>query len=124
MEAEIATPAYAPRPILITLCCLIGFAGVPLAAYVVIANREAILAFSGWSFVIMLIVSGVARLAGLIGYWLMRRWGVYLYTTITALSIVYAVERGSLNLAGLLNPSWLSSIAVAAIGCAYFSRMK
>jgi hypothetical protein len=119
MEPEIATPARAPRPILITLCCLVGFAGVPMTAYVVIRNREAIVAFSGWSFIVALTIFGSMGFAGLIGYWLMRRWGLYLYATMTALSLLYAVVSGSFNLAGSL-----SSIAITAIGYAYFSRME
>ncbi|HTW86530.1 MAG TPA: hypothetical protein VMD75_00865 [Candidatus Binataceae bacterium] len=119
MEAEIAPPARAPRPILITLCCLIGFAGVPLAAYLVFANHEAILAFNGWSFIIALTIFGSMGLAGLIGYWQMRRWGVFLYAAMTVLSLLYARESGAFNL-----PGSISSIAITAIGCAYFGRMK
>jgi hypothetical protein len=121
MEAETQTQldARPPRPILITLCCLVGFAGLPVAAYFVIANRQAIIAFNGWSFIFALTIFGAIGLAGLIGYWLMRRWGLYLYATMTALSLLYAIASGSFSLTGSL-----SSIVITAIGCVYFTRMK
>jgi len=120
MEPESAPSVAAPtRPILITLCCLVGFAGLPVTAYYVIPNREAIIAFNGWSFIIALVLSGVLGLAGLIGYWMMRRWGVYLYAAMTTLSILYAIASGSFGLS-----TSLSSIVITAIGCYYFARMR
>ncbi len=103
MEPETATRARPPRPILITLCCLVGFSGLPVTAYFVIRNWEAILAFNGWSFILAVIIFGSIGLAGLIGYWQMRRWGLYLYATMTALSLLYATASGSFSLAGSLS---------------------
>ncbi len=119
METESATIAPPARPILITLACLVGFAGLPIAAYFVIVNREAIIAFNGWSFIATMIVFGAMGVTGLIGYWLMRRWGLYLYASMTALSLLYALADGSFSLS-----SSLSSIAITAIGCAYYARMR
>ena len=120
MESESGPATIAPaRPILITLSCLVGFAGVPVTAYYVILNHEAIIAFRGWSFIVTLILFAALGLAGLVGYWMMRRWGLYLYAAMTVLSILYAVANGSFGIS-----TSLSSIVITAIGCAYFTRMR
>jgi uncharacterized membrane protein (DUF2068 family) len=120
MEAENAIPTAEPsRPILVTLACLVGFAGVPMTAYFVIRNGEAIIAFNGWSFIVALICFGALGLAGLVGYWMMRRWGLYLYAAMTALSLGYALVSGSFTFSGSF-----SSIVITAIGCLYFARMR
>jgi hypothetical protein len=118
MEPESAQPARPARPILITLACLVGFTGLPATAYVMMLNWHGIVAFRGWSFVVALTILGAIGFAGLIGYWLMRRWGLYLYASMTALSLGYALASGTFSLVGSL-----SSIAITAIGCAYFTRM-
>ena len=84
-----------------------------------IVNHEAIIAFNGWWFIVALVVFGAMGVAGLVGYWLMRRWGLYLYASMTALSLVYALASGSFSLS-----SSLSSLAITAIGCAYYARMR
>ncbi len=119
METESATIVPPARPILITICCLIGFAGVPVTAYFVIVNREAIIAFNGWWFIFALTVFAAIGVTGLVGYWRMRRWGLYLYASMTALSLLYALASGSFSLS-----SSLSSIAITAIGGAYYARMR
>ena len=119
MDPQTATPAPPARPLLVTLACLVGFAGVPMTAYIVIVNRAALVAYNGWPFIWALIVFGAMGVAGLVGYWTMRRWGLYLYAAMTALSLLYALNSGSFSLS-----SSLSSLAITAIGCAYYARMK
>ena len=119
MEA-LQTPAERrQRPIPITLACLFGFAGLPVAAYLLIVNRAAVLAYNGPSFFIAAAFFGSLGLAGLAGYWMMRRWGVYAYSAMTVLTILYAAISGSFSLS-----SSLSSVAIAAIGWAYFTQMQ
>ncbi|HUY17871.1 MAG TPA: hypothetical protein VMV15_01480 [Candidatus Binataceae bacterium] len=119
MEPESALPVRPARPILITLACLVGFAGLPAAAYVMMLNWQGLVAFRGWSFIVALIIFGAIGFAGLIGYWLMRRWGLYLYASMTVLSLGYALASGTFSLVGSLG-----SIVITAIGCAYFTRME
>lgn len=75
MEPETPISARASRPILVTLACLFGFAGLPVTAYVMFLRWHGIVVVYGWSFIVVLAIFGALGLAGLIGYWLMRRWG-------------------------------------------------
>jgi len=96
------------RPILITILCILGFLGVgfPLISdgpfksivrdvifqqggpsYVPTTRELIIQQYS--SFIPILIFTTLLGLIGLVGYWKMRKWGVYVYTAMAILSIGY-----------------------------------
>ncbi|SRR5216684_6572167 len=110
----------AKRPTLITVLCIIGFIGVPvvLAALVIPTARDLLIQQYGVPFVPITLFLGVLGFAGLVGYWKMRKWGVYLYTTMAVLSIGYGLIVGiSANLGYIL------PLVIVAVGFANLKTM-
>jgi hypothetical protein len=95
------------RPAIITIICILGFLGA-LMMLLTLLNPSARTQ--------MIQETGVI---GLVGYWKMKRWGLYLYTVMAIISIGGGFL---LNLkTGLF--SYLVPIIVIGIGLIYFERM-
>ncbi len=103
------------RPFIITLICIGSFIGVYGAMTGVFF--EAFRGMASW-YPPYVIASGLVGLAAFIGLWLMKRWGVMLYT------FLVAVNQLVLLLGGLWTPSaLLIPLMVIFIGFFYYKRM-
>jgi hypothetical protein len=112
--------AKGERPIAITVFCIIGI-GLIVLSLVAVPNIADLLTekVGGW-YVPFLIASLLITLACFIGYWMMKRWGVYLYTAIFAIGTAVSVFFGlPVSLPGLIVP-----VLVIILGFAYIKRMN
>ena len=66
-----------------------------------------------------LAASAAVGAACTVGFWLMRRWAVYLYTGVLCLTHIVLLAMGSWNIVALLIP-----LAVVIIGYIYLPRME
>ncbi len=66
-----------------------------------------------------LAVSSAAGAACTVGFWLMRKWAVYLYTGLLCLTQIVLLAMGSWNIVALLIP-----LAAVMIGFIYLPRME
>jgi hypothetical protein len=99
-----------PRPVAITVICILGFIGTALAVPLVFT--EAARAIGSWYPPYL----GFTALAGficMIGLWNMRKWGVFGYTALVALNQVVLVTMGVWNVFALLIPGIVIAIAFA-----------
>jgi hypothetical protein len=108
-------------PILIVAACAVIVAGAAIATYPLVdpGFRGAIVQAFGPSFIPFNIVFLVLGLAGAVGYWKMRRWGVYAYTAMVLISTPYNLALGF-----PLGIAYLTPVAICAIGWLYFGRME
>ena len=104
------------RPVAITIICVIGFLGVLIVVPILFVPQTA--AIAPW-YPTVLGLSAVIGLVSMIGLWRMRRWAVYLYTTITVLNQVLLLATGLWNPFALIIPG-----VVVAVMFAYVSRMR
>src|SRR3989338_8242998 len=88
---ELQNKTKKDRPLMISILCYIGFIGafIVFLGLVVPATREKIIHQYGILFLAVGIIVALAGLIGLLGYWKMQKWGVYVYTSAIALSILY-----------------------------------
>ncbi|MBU2218893.1 hypothetical protein KKG15_00105 [Patescibacteria group bacterium] len=84
------------RPKLITVFCIIGFIGVSfiLAGLFMPTARQLLIQQYGVLFIPVTLLTTSLGLIGLIGYWKMRKWGVYVYTSMAVISIGYGLIVG------------------------------
>jgi hypothetical protein len=105
-----------PRPVTITVICILGFIGAALSVPLIFSNAASNLA--SW-YPAFLGLSAVVGLISMIGMWKMKKWGVFLYT---AMAVVVQVV---LFAAQMWTPfSLLFPAIIIAIGFAYLSRMS
>jgi hypothetical protein len=114
-------PMESKRPLLITIFCIVGFIGAVFVALglFIPAISQSLAQQYGASFIVVTFISLVLGLAGLIGMWLMRKWGVYAYTAMAVLSIGYGLIAGLSG--GIL--SYIIPVVVVITGFAYLKRM-
>ncbi len=120
MENEsTALNATGRRPVVITVFCILGM-GIMLLSLLAAPQMVKLLKESiGPWYVPIWIASVVITIVSLIGYWLMRRWGVYLYTATFIAGTVFGLIFGiPFSVPGLLVP-----FVVIALGFSYFRRM-
>ena len=113
-------PPIGRRPPIITILCTLGFVGGILGLLVTFlivvwphsleGNRQRLLVFYP--------ILSTLTLAVVIGYWKMRRWGVYLYGGVLLMGITGSVLMHSMNLLGFVFP-----LAFLIVGLVYFKRM-
>lgn len=112
--------AKGQRPLAITLFCIVGIAIIVSSLTVVSIISELFTEKVGAWYAPFLIVSHLITLVCLIGYWMMKRWGVYLYTAIfvvgTGVSLFFGIP--------VPIPGFIVPILVIALGFAYIKRMN
>ena len=113
-------PSSPLRPILITIICVIGI-GAVLLSLPAIPRMATVLreSYGAW-YVVVWVISLLITVVSLVGYWLMRRWGVYLYVTTFVAGTALGLAAGL----PFTLPSVIVPLAISAIGAAYFRRMK
>ena len=125
MEQQINNPMppsspLEKRPKLITVFCVLGFIGVPfvLGGLFIPTARDLIIQQYGSSFVPITLFTTLLGFIGLVGYWKMRKWGVYVYTTMAVLSIGYGLIVGIPGILGYILP-----LVIVAVGFANLKKM-
>jgi hypothetical protein len=119
-ETKNKTPAVI-RPAAITIICILGFLGALMMLLTLLnpSARTEMIQETGLIIIPFLMSIFIFWVAGLIGYWKMKRWGLYLYTVMAVISIgagfLFNLQTGTI--------SYLMPIIVIGIGLIYFKRM-
>ena len=112
------------RPTIITVFCVIGFiSGFISLGLTLLSSRD----FNGFSvetygawYMPFVVVNMILYLVSVVGYWKMRKWGVYLYTALFAIGTIVGVVAGvPFTILGVIVP-----IAVIIIGFTYLKGMR
>ena len=107
------------RPLAITIVCVIGFLAFGLSLFTVPTLYGALTATYGAWYGPFWLASLALTLASLIGYWLMKKWGVFLYIgTFIAGAAVGVLQGIPFTLLGLVVP-----LLVSVLGLVYLRRM-
>ena len=89
------TTAAAARPLSITIICILGFASAIFSIPVIISSFMQ--QGAQWLNIYFIFIN-ITLLACMVGLWMMKKWGVYLYLC------VVAVNQGILVALGIWNP--------------------
>jgi len=108
--------AASGRPVAITATCVIGFIGI--VATIVLMFSEEARHIAPW-YLPLLGVSAVAGLASFIGLWMMRRWGLYLYTGLSLVVQAILLSGSLWQPKALLLPA-----VVIGVGFYYLGEMR
>ena len=103
------------RPIPITIMCVILAIGLVYAIPVIFS--DAARAIGAWYPPFLAIATIVGAICT-VGFWLMKKWSVYLYTAMVVVNQVVMIGMGVWTIKGLLLPA-----IVVVIAFAYLSRM-
>ncbi|MCK4401387.1 hypothetical protein KAW08_03680 [bacterium] len=104
------------RPSIITILCIILLIGVVLRIPRIFS---AIVRPTGNWYPPYLAFSYVIGLVCMVGLWMMKKWGIVLYTASFALGQIVLLATGIWNIGTLIIP-----LIVIAIGFSQFSKMK
>lgn len=109
------------RPAIITITCILGFLGALMMLLTLLnpSARTQMIQEEGVIIIPFLMSIFIFWVAGMIGYWKMKRWGVYLYIVMAVISIgggfLFNLQTGTF--------SYLMPIIVIGIGLIYLKRM-
>jgi hypothetical protein len=104
------------RPIAMTAICVVSGLGILFTIPLIFS--EAAASIGAW-YPPFLAASAAVGAACTVGFWLIRRWAVYLYTGLLCLSQIVLLAMGVWNIVALLIP-----LAVVIIGFIYLPRME
>ena len=104
------------RPIAMTAICVLSGMGILFTIPLIFS--EAAASIGAW-YPPFLAASAAVGAACTVGFWLMRRWAVYLYTGVLCLTQIVLLAMGSWNIVALLIP-----LVVVIIGFIYLPRME
>ena len=108
------------RPLAITVICIIGFLGFGLSLFTMPALYGTLTATYGAWYGPFWVASLALTLVSLIGYWLMKKWGVFLYIgTFIAGTAVGVLQGIPFTPLGLVVP-----LLISALGLVYLRRMR
>jgi len=82
------------RPILLSILCIMGFFGIAINGLQLFSNMSGLGSLYGELFPIAMFLVLAIKLTGLIAFWKMRAWGVYVFTFSILLDIVMSVFFG------------------------------
>ena len=107
------------RPLTITIVCIIGILAFGLTLFTVPALYNTLTATYGAWYGPFWLASLALTLASLIGYWLMKKWGVFLYIgTFIAGTAVGLLQGIPFTPLGVVVP-----LLISALGLFYLRRM-
>lgn len=115
-EPSVPPPVPLGRPIAITIMCVISLLGLPVTVFLIFS--ETARQIGAW-YPPFLALSAVVGLASAIGFWLMRRWALWLYAGFMIVSQVALAATGHGSLMSLLIP-----LVFVVIGFIYWPRME
>ena len=104
------------RPVPITVICVLSAIGAVLVIPMIFS--EAARMIGAW-YPPYLALSAVVGAACTVGFWLMRRWALHLYTAMLVINQVVLLMMGVWTIMALILPA-----IVVGIGFAYYSRMR
>jgi hypothetical protein len=104
------------RPVAMTAISVVSGLGILFTIPLIFS--EAAASIGAW-YPPFLAASAAVGAACTVGFWLMRRWAVYLYTGVLCLSQIVLLAMGAWNIVALLIP-----LAVVMIGFMYLPHMK
>jgi glycerol-3-phosphate acyltransferase PlsY len=104
------------RPVAITVICVLSGIGALIAIPLIFS--EAARSIGTW-YPPYLAFGAVVGLACTVGFWLMRKWAVYLYTALVVLNQIALFSMGVWNVLALAIP-----LVVIVVGFIYLSRMR
>jgi hypothetical protein len=104
------------RPIPITILCVVSAIGVVFVIPMIFSDVARLV--GAW-YPPCLALSAVVGAACTVGFWLMRRWALYLYTAMGVINQIVLLAMGVWSITALILPA-----IVIAIGFAYHSRMR
>lgn len=110
------------RPFVITALCVLFFIFLCVALIAVLVNPENAIRtlepYGVW-YTAFLLTSTICTAVAFIGFWKMKRWGLYVYVAMFLIGIVVSYAAlGWVTVGGLLAP-----IALIAVVAFYFRRM-
>ena len=114
--SEAPAPALKKRPVIITVICILGCLGLLFIIPIIFSGYASQIApwypaFLGFS-VILGIIS-------LIGFWMMRVWGLYLYCLNFVIGEIVLAVTGLWTIGSLIWP-----LVIVIIGFSYRGRMR
>lgn len=112
------------RPLIITLICVFNFIGIAISFLGLLnpEQRALIVRRAGAVMVPIAFIICLLTFVGLIGYWKMRKWGVWVYLSMAVINFGSDfLFKLRLSQTGIIQ-YWLI-ILVIAIGLFYFDRM-
>ncbi len=104
------------RPIAMTAICLLS--GIGILFTIPLIFSEAATSIGAW-YPPFLAASSAVGAACTVGFWLMRKWAVYLYAGLLCLTQIVLLALGAWNTVALLIP-----LAVVIIGFIYLPHME
>ncbi|MFH1170450.1 MAG: hypothetical protein V1704_02735 [Candidatus Vogelbacteria bacterium] len=109
------------RPTIITIICVFGFVAVLfiLSSLFMSSARLEITQQYGSTFLPITIFTTLLGLIGLVGYWKMRKWGVYFYTAMVVVSITHGLIVG---ISGI--QSYIGPLVIVLVGLINLERMN
>lgn len=116
---EQSSPTKCRRPVLITILCILVI-GATVISFPLLAYRASLVAERlGVGYAIELALSLHATVISMVGYWKMKRWGVYLYSAAFVLGNAWGlVNEATFTIAGVITP-----LGIIALGLCYVRRM-
>jgi hypothetical protein len=107
----------AGRPVAITVICVLSMIGIVLSIVGLVTAMSVFAAIAAW-YPIYIVVVIVVNAASTYGLWMMKKWGLYVYTASFIISQLIAFAYGGFSIIGLVIP-----LIVLAICWAYQARM-
>jgi hypothetical protein len=104
------------RPIPITILCVLSAIGVLFVIPMLFS--QAAWSIGAW-YPPCLALSAIIGAVCTVGFWLMRRWALYLYTAMFVVNQILLLTMGVWSISALILPA-----IVVGVGFAYFSRMR
>ena len=104
------------RPVIITIICILAFIGVLFAIPLIFSSYAS--QIGSW-YPPFLAVSTLVGLVSLIGFWLMRLWGLYLYCAFFVLNQIVLTMMHVWTPVTLFLP-----LVIIIIGFCYRARMR
>ena len=104
------------RPVPITIICVISAIGLVFAIPLIFS--DAARAIGAWYPPFLAIATVIGAICT-VGFWLMKKWSVYLYTAMFVVNQVVMILMGVWTIQGLLLPA-----IVVVIAFAYLPRMR
>lgn len=110
---DVTASAPVKRPAAITGICVLGAIGIAGLAWLVSTG-----AFRGapdW-YVIFLAITVVANIAAMVGMFLMRKWGAYLYAAMFVLGQIVLFATGLWSIQSAIVPALVTIVALTHVG--------
>lgn len=112
------------RPLIITIICVLNFTGITCSflSLVIPEDRALLVRRAGAVMVPIAFTICILVFVGMIGYWKMRKWGVWVYSCMAVINFGSGLLlRLPLSQKGVFH--YLLIIFVIVIGFVYFDRM-